>query len=69
MFDWLNKYTFPQESRFKDVNYARTIYSQLLSQMIRQGTFHSALFTTIHYDSCDLLFRMLMESGMYAYAG
>ncbi len=69
LFDWLNRYTFPQESRFRDVNYARTIYSQLLSQMIRQGTFHSALFTTIHYDSCDLLFRMLMESGMYAYAG
>lgn len=68
LFDWLNNYTFPQESMFKDTDYARIIYAQLLYEMIKHGTLHTALFTTIHYDSCDLLFRMLMESGMYAYA-
>lgn len=69
LFDWLNNYTFPQESRFKDTEYASTIYAQLIYEFLKHGTFHTALFTTIHYDSCDLLFRMLMESGMYAYSG
>jgi len=69
LFDWLNNYTFPQESRFKDIEYARTIYAQLIYEFLKHGTFHTALFSTIHYDSCDLLFRMLMESGMYTYSG
>jgi len=69
LFDWLNNYTFPQESRFKDINYAKTIYAQLIYEFLKHGTFQTALFTTIHYDSCSLLYKMLMESGMYAYSG
>ena len=69
LFDWLNNYTFPQESKFSNTEYARIIYSQLIYQFLKHGTFQANLFSTIHYDSCDLLFRMLMESGMYAYSG
>ena len=69
LFDWLNNYTFPQEAGFKDVEYARKIYPQLIRDLLRNGTFHAAFFTTIHYDSCDLFFKMLGESGMYAYSG
>ena len=28
LFDWLNNFTFPQESGFKDIEYARKIYPQ-----------------------------------------
>ncbi|MBR0462563.1 MAG: amidohydrolase family protein [Erysipelotrichaceae bacterium] len=69
LFDWLNNYTFPQEAGFRDIGYARKIYPQLIRDLLRQGTMHAAFFTTIHYDSCDLFFRMLGESGMYAYSG
>ena len=69
LFDWLNNYTFPQESKFGNIDYARSIYARLIRDFISHGSFHLSLFTTIHYDACDLLFRMLKESGLYAYTG
>ncbi|MBQ8995411.1 MAG: amidohydrolase family protein, partial [Oscillospiraceae bacterium] len=69
LFDWLNNYTFPQEAKFQNVDYARVIYAQLIRDMLKNGTMHANFFTTIHYDACDLFFRMLEESGMYAFSG
>ncbi|MCF0112058.1 MAG: amidohydrolase family protein, partial [Erysipelotrichaceae bacterium] len=69
LFDWLNDYTFPQESNFKDMTYAKTIYDQLVNDMIKHGTFHASLFTTIHYDASDYLFQKFNEKGLYGYIG
>ena len=69
LFDWLNDYTFPQESNYRDIDYARSVYARLVREFLRQGSFHLSLFTTIHYDACDLLFKMLKEADLYAYTG
>ena len=69
LFDWLNDYTFPQEANFKDIPYAAGIYARLIRDFLRHGSFHLSLFTTIHYEACDLLYRMLKDSGLYAYTG
>lgn len=69
LFDWLNDYTFPQEGRFRDMAYAKPVYDALIKDFIRNGTFHTALFTTVHYDATDYLFRSLEEKGLYAYVG
>ncbi|MCR4632997.1 MAG: amidohydrolase family protein [Erysipelotrichaceae bacterium] len=69
LFDWLNDYTFPQEANYKDLSYARSIYARLVRDFLRHGSFHLSLFTTLHYEACDLLFKMLKEAGLYAYTG
>ncbi|MDO4650150.1 MAG: amidohydrolase family protein [Eubacteriales bacterium] len=69
LFDWLNRYTFPEEARFQEKSYAKAIYAQVVRDLIANGTAHASLFTTIHYEASDLIFRMLKESGMYAFAG
>lgn len=69
LIDWLNKYTFPQESNYQDINYAKSVYAKLIRDFIVQGSFHLSLFTTIHYEACDVLVEMLKESGLYAYTG
>lgn len=69
LFDWLNDYTFPQEARFASMDYAKNVYDQVVTELLRQGTFHASLFTTIHYDASDYLFRALADKGMYAYVG
>jgi len=69
LFDWLNSYTFPQESHYADSNYARSVYARLIREFLRQGSFHLSLFTTLHYDACDLLFKMLDKAGLHAYTG
>ena len=69
LFDWLNDYTFPQEARFASMDYAKNVYDQVVTELLRQGTLHASLFTTIHYDASDYLFRALADKGMYAYVG
>ena len=69
LFDWLTAHTFPGESRFADTDYARKVYACLVRDMLRDGTMHASFFTTLHYDACLLLFRMLEESGMQALCG
>lgn len=69
LFDWLNNYTFVQEANFSDIKYAKVVYDAAIHEMIRQGTFHASLFTTIHYDASDYLFRAAEKAGMYAYVG
>ena len=46
--DWLNIYTFPQESHFAEPEYAEPIYEAYVNDMIRNGTFHASIFPTIH---------------------
>ena len=53
----------------KDISYAKSVYARLIRDFLLHGSFHLSLFTTIHYEACDLLFRMLEKSGLYAYTG
>lgn len=69
LFDWLNDYTFPQESNFKSLDYAKTMYDQLVRDLIKHGTFHAAIFTTIHYDASDYLFKLMDSKGLYGFIG
>ena len=67
--DWLNNYTFPQEARFQDMDYARPIYDAFLKDMIRHGTLHAAIFTTIHKEASSYLIQKMENMGLYAYIG
>lgn len=67
--DWLNQYTFPQEARFADMEYAKNVYDAFVDDLIRQGTFHTAIFATIHREATDYLFARLEEKGLYAFVG
>ena len=67
--DWLNTYTFPQESHFADLEYAEPIYEAYVNDMIRNGTFHACIFTTIHRPATNLLYRKLEEKGLWALIG
>ena len=67
--DWLNNYTFPQESQFRDMDYAKESYDAFVDDMLRHGTFHANVFATIHREATDYLFDKMEEKGMYGYVG
>lgn len=67
--DWLNHYTFPQEARFASLDYAAPIYKAYVEDMVRHGTFHASIFTTIHRQAADLLCSLLEQKGLYALVG
>ena len=60
--DWLNNYTFPQESRFKDMDYAKQCYDAFVDDMLRHGTFHANVFATIHREATEYLFNRMEDT-------
>lgn len=67
--DWLNNYTFPQESRFESLEYAKNTYDAYVDELIRHGTFHASIYTTIHRPATNYLFDRMEQAGLYGYVG
>ena len=69
LYNWLNQYTFPQESRFADPEHGDLVYEMLVKDMMKNGTFHASIFGTIHRPATNILAEKLRKYGMYGYVG
>lgn len=38
LLPWLNDYTFPEESKYQDINYAEKMYSKFVNEIYKNGT-------------------------------
>ena len=57
LIDWLNTYTFPEEMRFGDSEYARDIAGRYLDLTLACGTTTVCSYATIHTQSVDAIFE------------
>lgn len=69
LLEWLQKYTFPHESRFSDLVHARKIYERAVHNHLRNGSTTVSYFATIHTDACKLLVDIVREQGQRALVG
>ena len=69
LIDWLNSYTFPEESRFGDPEHARIAAETCLDLMMAHGTTTICSFCTIHPESVDGLFTAARARGVRVLAG
>ncbi len=69
LLPWLDNYTFPEESKYKDIDYAKRMYSRFVNDLWRVGTMRTVAFATIHYESTRLLMSLFKEAGMGALVG
>ena len=69
LLDWLNTYTFKEEERFSDVDYAKKVYKSFLRELIQEGTLNAVMFSSIHKEATELLFEMTQETGIRAFIG
>jgi guanine deaminase len=69
LIDWLNTYTFPEEMRLADPEYARNIAVRYLDLVLAQGTTTVCSYATIHPASVDAIFEAAGERGMRIVAG
>ena len=69
LLPWLNTYTFPEEMKFRDIDYARRIYTRFVHELWMQGTMRSSIFATIHPQATELLADLLKKAGLGAYVG
>jgi guanine deaminase len=69
LIDWLNTYTFPEESRFGDAAYAAEVAARYLDLVTAHGTTTVCSYCTIHPESVDALMAEGQARGMRLAAG
>ncbi|CDK28111.1 unnamed protein product [Kuraishia capsulata CBS 1993] len=69
LLDWLETYTFPLESSFKDLDIAADIYAKVVERTLANGTTAASYYATIHPLATNLLADMAMMKGQRALIG
>ncbi|XP_013139749.1 PREDICTED: guanine deaminase isoform X3 [Papilio polytes] len=69
LLEWLDKYTFPLESKYDDVNFAKSIYRQVVQRLINSGTTTACYFGSLHLEGTLALVDSAIEHGQRALVG
>lgn len=69
LLDWLNTYTFPEETKFADAQHGRRIARLFLDEMVRHGTTTVAAYCSVHKASAEAFFEESHARDMLNIAG
>jgi len=58
LMDWLNQYTFPAESAFKDPRHALEIAELFLDELLRNGTTTAMVYASVHKSAVEAFFEV-----------
>lgn len=56
LLDWLNRFTFPEEARYGDGDYAAAAAEKFLDRLAANGTTSAMVFSSVHKQCADALF-------------
>ena len=69
LMQWLETYTFPEEAKYKALEYADEAYTIFADHMRRSATTRACVFATIHRPATELLMQKMEETGLVTYVG
>lgn len=69
LLDWLNAFTFPEECRYGEVEYARRAYEIFVRDLLAGATTRACIFATTHVPATLELMKQLEESGLVTLVG
>ncbi|QDZ01405.1 guanine deaminase [Nitratireductor mangrovi] len=69
LLDWLNNYTFPEETRFSDAQHGRRIARLFFDELVRHGTTTVAAYCSVHKASAEAFFAESHARNMLNIAG
>ena len=69
LLDWLNSQAFPEESKYRDEEYARRAYRIFVEDLKNSFTCRASIFATAHTEATKILMSYLEESGLKTYVG
>ncbi|MDD3368306.1 MAG: amidohydrolase family protein [Lachnospiraceae bacterium] len=69
LLTWLEKYAFPEESRYQDTAYADRAYSIFTEDLQKSVTTRACMFATIHNQATELLMDKMEKSGLVSFVG
>ena len=69
LLNWLQRYTFPVESRFSDSDYAREVAEFFVQELLRNGTTSALVLGSVHKLSAEAIFAAAHRKRMRLIAG
>ena len=69
LLSWLNTYTYPEEARFADPEYAAKISQQFFDALVANGTTTAVVYSSVHEEATDIAFCAARASGIRAFIG
>ena len=69
LMDWLNRYTFPEEEKYENLEYAEKAYGMFVEALKKGATTRSVIFATRHRYATELLMELMEASGLISYVG
>ncbi|WP_211748475.1 guanine deaminase [Paenibacillus sp. Marseille-Q4541] len=69
LHDWLHTYTFPLESKFSNLDFAKRVYDDVVSTLLANGTTTALYFATVHKEASILLAEICASKGQRGLVG
>lgn len=69
LLEWLNRYTFPTEAKFRDPAHAAIVARIFFDELLRNGTLCALIFSTIHEEATDIFFAEAERRGFRGIIG
>ena len=69
LLDWLNTYTFPEETRYADAGHARAMASRFYDQLLDHGTTTAMAYCSVHKTSAEAYFNEADKRNMRMIGG
>ena len=69
LLDWLNTYTFPEETKFVDPDHAARIAAAYFDEMLRNGTTTPVAYCSVHKTSAEAYFAEAARRNIRAIGG
>ena len=69
LLEWLNTNTFPEETKYQDLDYAREAYGRFVEDIKKGPNTRLCVFATVHVPGTLLLMDLLEESGLVSLVG
>lgn len=69
LIDWLNTYTFVEEAKYDNLDYANKAYDIFTEDLRKSATTRACIFGTIHNEATLLLMEKLEKIGLGCFVG
>lgn len=69
LMEWLGKVAFPEEIRYRDVDYAARAYGIFADRLKRSPTTRAVVFATMHTPATLILMDCMERAGLVSYVG
>lgn len=69
LLEWLSTYTFPEEAKYSDMDYATKSYNYFSEDLRRCFTTRAVVFATMHNEATIELMNQLEKTGVITYVG